>query len=436
MFIKCATLKKKHLFLILFPIFKILGKYIEKKLELYNFFILPFLMSLGNTLCVIFWFSTIKLNQRKNTASLKEKTKSINKSLITDNESNLKKKKRGLSQFEIYIDEINQKNKIKSIKEIFFYIVFGITFFFATLLHSIFFLCISKANKKETILFSLVLRFLIIIILSHFILKDSNYFFRHKMFSFILIMIISMLYIFFNLDYDSYKFDKKLLLLIVSEILYACFYIGGKEYIQFTYKSPFKFVFFVGIIHLVLFIILQIIFIKLGEGTKIYNFIINNLKNDNNKINVDYNDTVYINVIDFLSEIKMKVIFLILLLIIYVINNYFEWQIISFFSPSHFASSNLLYVIILPFLYEKLSVNIIIFYINFLLIVFFLLVFNEFVILYCCSLEENTFLEKVNKERQYSIQMERISNEYELNNEEANDINIRNSDELNEISNE
>jgi len=436
MFIKCATLKKKHLFLILFPIFKILGKYIEKKLKLYNFFILPFLMSLGNTLCVIFWFSTIKLNQRKNTASLKEKTKSINKSLITDNESNLKKKKRGLSQFEIYIDEINQKNKIKSIKEIFFYIVFGITFFFATLLHSIFFLCISKANKKETILFSLVLRFLIIIILSHFILKDSNYFFRHKMFSFILIMIISMLYIFFNLDYDSYKFDKKLLLLIVSEILYACFYIGGKEYIQFTYKSPFKFVFFVGIIHLVLFIILQIIFIKLGEGTKIYNFIINNLKNDNNKINVDYNDTVYINVIDFLSEIKMKVIFLILLLIIYVINNYFEWQIISFFSPSHFASSNLLYVIILPFLYEKLSVNIIIFYINFLLIVFFLLVFNEFVILYCCSLEENTFLEKVNKERQYSIQMERISNEYELNNEEANDINIRNSDELNEISNE
>lgn len=436
MFIKCATLKKKHLFLILFPIFKILGKYIEKKLELYNFFILPFLMSLGNTLCVIFWFSTIKLNQRKNTASLKEKTKSINKSLITDNESNLKKKKRGLSQFEIYIDEINQKNKIKSIKEIFFYIVFGITFFFATLLHSIFFLCISKANKKETILFSLVLRFLIIIILSHFILKDSNYFFRHKIFSFILIMIISMLYIFFNLDYDSYKFDKKLLLLIVSEILYACFYIGGKEYIQFTYKSPFKLVFFVGIIHLVLFIILQIIFIKLGEGTKIYNFIINNLKNDNNKINVDYNDTVYINVIDFLSEIKMKVIFLILLLIIYVINNYFEWQIISFFSPSHLVSSNLLYVIILPFLYEKLSVNIIIFYINFLLIFFFLLVFNEFVILYCCSLEENTFLEKVNKERQYSIQMERISNEYELNNEEANDINIRNSDELNEASNE
>ena len=129
----------------------------------------------------------------------------------------------------------------------------------------------------------------------------------------------------------------------------------------------------------------------------------------------------------------MKVIFLILLLIIYVINNYFEWQIISFFSPSHLVSSNLLYIIVLPFLYEELSVNSIIFYASFfLLIVFFLLVFNEFIILYCCSLEENTYLEKINKERQYSIQMERISNEYELNNEEANDNNIRNSDELNE----
>ena len=79
MFIKCVTMPKKYILLILFPIFKIIGIALEKKLlfekvkDLYsNLFIIPFLISLGNILCVFLWIFRIKLNLRKN-ETLKDK---------------------------------------------------------------------------------------------------------------------------------------------------------------------------------------------------------------------------------------------------------------------------------------------------------------------------------------------------------------------------
>lgn len=153
MFIKCVTMTKKYILLILFPIFKIIGIALEKKLlfekvkDLYsNLFIIPFLISLGNILCVFLWIFRIKLNLRKN-ETLKDKP-NIEESFIKDRESKTRSKKRGMSQVEIFKEEIIKKNQMKLLKEIFILFFLGLIFLIATILNFAFFI---YSKEKKTI---------------------------------------------------------------------------------------------------------------------------------------------------------------------------------------------------------------------------------------------------------------------------------------------
>ena len=427
MFIKCEKLNIKHLLLIFFPIFKIIGKYREKNLYLNNLFISPFLVSIGHILCIIFWLSRIKLNKRRNTGLIKkQENMSLSKSF---KEKIFKKEKRGLSQFEVVIDENKKKENIKTFKEICFFFVLGIIFFFSNLLRSLFTIYIIKNNVNLiiTIFFILILRFLLMSIIGRYIIKEPNNFYFHKIITFILISIFSISYFFIYLEYTK-NIIQMLCLLFTSEILYSIFYIGGKEYMQFFYKSPFKLLFFIGVICFLILLILQILFVVYGEGSNLWKFYIYYLKKQN-----EDTDDYYINILIFFNKLGAKSFYLLFMLLFFFINNFFEWQILSFFSVNCFSSSNFLYVCILPILYpEEKTINIIIYYLLYIIIVFLLLIFNEFIILYCCSLEKHTVHEKKIREMSYySVEIERSCSEElvqdDLNNNN-NNINNNNLD--------
>ena len=390
MLIKCVIISKKYIFLILFPIFKIVGVVLEKKLllekEKYlysNLFIIPFLTSLGNILCVTLWIFRIILNLRKN-GTLNENT-SIEESIIKDREIRARDKKRGLSQVEIFIEEITKKNKMKLLKEIFLLFYLGFIFLFATILKFIFINYSKKDNNDNLVVLlftSCIMRFLIMLIISLFFLKDPDKIYKHQKFSLAFIVALAIINFFIVINYTMNSF-LHFIILIFSDILYSLFYIGGKAYIIITYKSPFKMMFFVGIICFILTCILYIIFIN---NESIIIKWINNLLDNINKNKI-------INISVYFDELQNSFLLIPKLIIIFL-NNFFEWQILSFFSINHFNSSFFLYIIIFPFIYEDYSYKFWVFISSYILIVFFLLVFNEIIIIYSFSLEKNTIHEK------------------------------------------
>ena len=141
--------------------------------------------------------------------------------------------------------------------------------------------------------------------------------------------------------------------------------------------------FFVGIICFILTCILYIIFIN---NESIIIKWINNLLDNINKNKI-------INISVYFDELQNSFLLIPKLIIIFL-NNFFEWQILSFFSINHFNSSFFLYIIIFPFIYEDYSYKFWVFISSYILIVFFLLVFNEIIIIYSFSLEKNTIHEK------------------------------------------
>ena len=425
MFIKCLLSKKNYIYLIIFPIFKIIESILETKVHLDTIFIIPFLKSLANILCIILWIYRIKLNQRTK-IKVEEKPK-ISESIIKEKENKPKSKRRGMSQIEICINEINIKNRNKLIKEYALLVILGLILFCALVINIICLFLFNNENNCIIILFfSLVLIFFFISLFSLFFLKKLNKFYKHQKLTLLLIMFLSIIYVFSSLDYNSKNLKRTIIFFMISEILYSLFYIVGKQYIIFSYKSPFKMIFFSGIICFIMFSIFQFIFIKLGTENDVTKFFIDDLKKINNDI--DLNDDHYINIFIFFKEKGVQNLFLIPILIIMLIVNYFEWQILTIFSINHFASSNFLYCFIFPFLIENLDIiNIFIFYLFYVLIVFLLLVFNEFVILYFCSLEENTIYEKKLREiKDKNIELGRESLAYDINDEEQNDNELNN----------
>ena len=435
MFIKCVTMTKKYILLILFPIFKIIGIALEKKLlfekvkDLYsNLFIIPFLISLGNILCVFLWIFRIKLNLRKN-ETLKDKP-NIEESFIKDRESKTRSKKRGMSQVEIFKEEIIKKNQMKLLKEIFILFFLGLIFLIATILNFAFFIY-SKEKKDNLIILlftSCIIRFLLMLIFSLFFLKEPDKIYRHQKFSLLFIVSLAIIYFFTAFECSKEAFIR-FSFLIGSDILYSLFYIGGKKYILITYKSPFKMIFFVGIICFILICILYFIFMDNNDNIIIEFFSEHLQKNIGIDIDIKKND-IYINIYRYFDKINNNIFLLIPKLILIFLNNFFEWQILSFFSINHFNSSYFLYIIILPFINENV-LNFWIFISFYILVVFFLLIFNEIIIIYSFSLEKNTIHEKrmrsiVDEKNNYEmgrVSLETDPNEDDLNNIDENEAN-------------
>lgn len=435
MFIKCVTMTKKYILLILFPIFKIIGIALEKKLlfekvkDLYsNLFIIPFLISLGNILCVFLWIFRIKLNLRKN-ETLKDKP-NIEESFIKDRESKTRSKKRGMSQVEIFKEEIIKKNQMKLLKEIFILFFLGLIFLIATILNFAFFIY-SKEKKDNLIILlftSCIIRFLLMLIFSLFFLKEPDKIYRHQKFSLLFIVSLAIIYFFTAFECSKEAFIR-FSFLIGSDILYSLFYIGGKKYILITYKSPFKMIFFVGIICFILICILYFIFMDNNDNIIIEFFSDHLQKIIGIDIDIKKND-IYINIYRYFDKINNNIFLLIPKLILIFLNNFFEWQILSFFSINHFNSSYFLYIIILPFINENV-LNFWIFISFYILVVFFLLIFNEIIIIYSFSLEKNTIHEKrmrsiVDEKNNYEmgrVSLETDPNEDDLNNIDENEAN-------------
>ena len=435
MFIKCVTMTKKYILLILFPIFKIIGIALEKKLlfekvkDLYsNLFIIPFLISLGNILCVFLWIFRIKLNLRKN-ETLKDKP-NIEESFIIDRESKTRSKKRGMSQVEIFKEEIIKKNQMKLLKEIFILFFLGLIFLIATILNFAFFIY-SKEKKDNLIILlftSCIIRFLLMLIFSLFFLKEPDKIYRHQKFSLLFIVSLAIIYFFTAFECSKEAFIR-FSFLIGSDILYSLFYIGGKKYILITYKSPFKMIFFVGIICFILICILYFIFMDNNDNIIIEFFSDHLQKIIGIDIDIKKND-IYINIYQYFDKINNNIFLLIPKLILIFLNNFFEWQILSFFSINHFNSSYFLYIIILPFINENV-LNFWIFISFYILVVFFLLIFNEIIIIYSFSLEKNTIHEKrmrsiVDEKNNYEmgrVSLETDPNEDDLNNIDENEAN-------------
>ena len=435
MFIKCVTMTKKYILLILFPIFKIIGIALEKKLlfekvkDLYsNLFIIPFLISLGNILCVFLWIFRIKLNLRKN-ETLKDKP-NIEESFIKDRESKTRSKKRGMSQVEIFKEEIIKKNQMKLLKEIFILFFLGLIFLIATILNFAFFIY-SKEKKDNLIILlftSCIIRFLLMLIFSLFFLKEPDKIYRHQKFSLLFIVSLAIIYFFTAFECSKEAFIR-FSFLIGSDILYSLFYIGGKKYILITYKSPFKMIFFVGIICFILICILYFIFMDNNDNIIIEFFSDHLQKIIGIDIDIKKND-IYINFYRYFDKINNNIFLLIPKLILIFLNNFFEWQILSFFSINHFNSSYFLYIIILPFINENV-LNFWIFISFYILVVFFLLIFNEIIIIYSFSLEKNTIHEKrmrsiVDEKNNYEmgrVSLETDPNEDDLNNIDENEAN-------------
>lgn len=436
MFIKCAAMTKKYIILLLFPIFKIIEIVLEKKLlldkeeRLYiNLFIIPFLISLGNILCISLWIFRIKLNLRKN-ETLNGKTNN-EESLIKGRESKTRDEKRGLSQVEIFIEEINKKNQMKLLKEIFILFILGLIFLIATILKLTFFVYSFNDNDNLVVFLftSSIIRFLTMLILSLFFLNEPYKLYRHQKFSIFFIVSLAIIYFFIAID-NSNKSLIEFSLLIGSDILYSIFYIGGKKYTLITYKSPFKMIFFVGIICFILTCILYFIIINTEYNNNIIKdlFIFHLTKIKDNK---GYD--IYINIFDYFEELKYNAFLLIPKLILIFLNNFFEWQILSFFSVNHFNSSYFLYIIIYPFMKENFPKEFWITISFYILVVFFLLIFNEIVIIYSFSLEKNTIHEKrlrsIADERNFN-EMGRVSIdtdpiEDDISNKDENDANCQ-----------
>ena len=335
-----------------------------------------------------------------------------------------------MSQVEIFKEEIIKKNQMKLLKEIFILFFLGLIFLIATILNFAFFIY-SKEKKDNLIILlftSCIIRFLLMLIFSLFFLKEPDKIYRHQKFSLLFIVSLAIIYFFTAFECSKEAFIR-FSFLIGSDILYSLFYIGGKKYILITYKSPFKMIFFVGIICFILICILYFIFMDNNDNIIIEFFSDHLQKIIGIDIDIKKND-IYINIYRYFDKINNNIFLLIPKLILIFLNNFFEWQILSFFSINHFNSSYFLYIIILPFINENV-LNFWIFISFYILVVFFLLIFNEIIIIYSFSLEKNTIHEKrmrsiVDEKNNYEmgrVSLETDPNEDDLNNIDENEAN-------------
>jgi hypothetical protein len=183
-------------------------------------------------------------------------------------------------------------------------------------------------------------------------------------------------------------------------------------------------IFFVGIIDFILTCILYLIIINSNyKNNIIHDFFVNHLREI---INEDTNnDNIYINISNYFEELKSNIFLLIPKLLLIFLNNFFEWQILSFFSVNHFNSSYFLYIIIFTFINENFPNKFWVFISFYILVVFFLLIFNEIIIIYSFSLERNTIHEQRMRslidEKDYN-EMERFYTETEPIEDELNNI--------------
>ena len=203
---------------------------------------------------------------------------------------------------------------------------------------------------------------LFICMFSHVILKSKLY--KHQ---YLCLMIIVILGIIINIDLYFYQNKLKIDIIEVvikyfSEVIFSLCLVLNKFTIEKKFASPYEICFFQGVINLFLYIICLIIFNDLDDFFSYWNEI-NNIE-------------IYL--------------FLILMFIQFIFN------LFIFITLKYFTVCHILIIIVIaelePFCRDLVNNNFnsIIIIIEFICLLFILLIFNEIIEINCCGLQKNT----------------------------------------------
>ena len=383
MLIEFGKLELKHLILLLFPIFEQGQNFISEDFnEKDNLFFTPFIYYLSCAFSGIIYIIVKKLTITKNQ---KEEKKNKKQKIIEL--KNLKKQvdKNNINSYQILEIESYKKEKEKRKDKFFFLLLIVCLHMIGILITSIFQSYIKKPLLKNL---PALLTFIYLIIFSIIFLNFSLYI--HQYFSVAILTICLIIFTMESIFYHDIKF-----LDIFKGIIYVFFYeaffclsdVLGKKYLNKYIDDIHLFLFKFGIIALVPFLIYDIIAYVSNADEK-YHCIIRILKNFDS----------------FYFDIILKFIFN----IFYCLG---LWLTIYYFSPCHFiiliTLKDFFDIICKSYIFKSKqkeedkynNYEMITFYILYPILIFFVLVFNEIIILNFCKLSYNTKLNIMQREK-------------------------------------
>ncbi len=366
MFIEFGEINRKLLILIIYPIFIQLRKFIKKQINDNHFFDL-FRFYFSYLLSIIFVL-IIKHRSRSSITTVKSHS---SKEIIYNGVNNPV----WVNPLKIQEENLLKEKKIKSIIYIILLTIIG-------LLTNIFYFVFRIINNDEkNNLLSLgkqsigaFFQIIYFLILSKIILKKRVY--KHHFISLIIIIFNLLLLI---INYCKCFKGESVSIFIFYFFYYFLFslsYIYGKKYLNIFYASPYSLMIKIGGISLIIIMIYDIIAYIICENN-----------------NTDFHGII----IGFKNNFNFSAIcFFLLDIIFYFLSNIGILLTIYYFIPFHYiiseSISEYIYYAYDCFLTDNSNyktVDIIIYMITYIIILFFSLVFNEIIILNFCNLSYN-----------------------------------------------
>ena len=261
-----------------------------------------------------------------------------------------------------------------------------------------------KSRGGALISISYLFRIIIIIILSNKLIKYIKIY-KHHYVSIIVIFILILIINIYNLIFGEVKKEYKGSLKVFIENLFiSCNYVIGAVYLNKSKGNVLLLCFFTSILLFIFIISIHIINLMIHECNIGFLEIANekdycNIKNEFKNFYDDFDKFKNINTYFYLFLTFLK-----------EINN---WYIIYFFSPNHFAAISSIEFFLISIIAIS-NVKGLPFYIaSSILIIFFIMVYNEMIILRFCGLEKNTKVEISKRAKEENLNIDSILNEEE-----------------------
>ena len=401
MFISLGELNKKSLLFILVPIIITIRWFLEQQFnnENKNLFFNSFLRFLSCSLNFIPWIFLLKsmdsaLERRSSTKTIE---KEISKDKNDDNENDNSIDRRKSSTCSLYsiemqkqIDKKLEKIKKSKNKTIVLLSITGILFFVSVSLH--FILSELKFRKNVSgglIIFSTIIRTIILVILSNIFIKTEKMY-KHHRFAGLIIILITILVLVCSLLYEKDKSDYflyKLIVMVIPDIGFAFMYTIGKRYLIGSSCNVYKLLFYNGLIGMIMSILIQII-ISFFKCPKDFDYINYQICDENGN---------FITILFNLKSFQNFGIISFFIIIAYFLENVCIYLLIYNYSINHFAA-----IFSIPtyfqFIIEGESLGLkFIYIIGSIIIILMTLVYNEIIILKFLDFEENTKIEIVKR---------------------------------------
>ena len=267
-----------------------------------------------------------------------------------------------------------------------------------------------KSRGGALISISYLFRIIIIIILSNKLIKYIKIY-KHHYVSIIVIFILILIINIYNLIFGEVKKEYKGSLKVFIENLFiSCNYVIGAVYLNKSKGNVLLLCFFTSILLFIFIISIHIINLMIHECNIGFLEVANekdycNIKNEFKNFYDDFDKFKNINTYFYLFLTFLK-----------EINN---WYIIYFFSPNHFAAISSIEFFLISIIAIS-NVKGLPFYIaSSILIIFFIMVYNEMIILRFCGLEKNTKVEIYKRAKEENININSIIEEEEGENQKV-----------------